>query len=98
MVHPDAESLRGREDVYQWYTAEIESIPPVTRELFEKYAGVEEGRVVGHVGDVVCFVYLFLIDIIIFLIGGAVFSFAWGFGPFLIYSCFNKKKIPPPNF
>lgn len=53
MVHPDAESLRGGEDVYQWYTAEIKSIPPVTRELFEKYSGVPAGQVISHISEVV---------------------------------------------
>lgn len=53
MVHADAESLRGREDVYQWYTAEIKSIPPATRELFEKYSGVPAAQVVPHVSEVV---------------------------------------------
>ena len=53
MVHPDAESLRGREDVYQWYTAEIKSIPPATRELLEKYSGVPADQVVSHVSEVV---------------------------------------------
>lgn len=55
MVHPDAESLRGGEDVYQWYTAEIGAIPPATRELFEKYSGIEAEGVVGHVSGVVGF-------------------------------------------
>lgn len=53
MVHPDAESLRDGEDVYQWYTAEIKSIPPVTRELFEKYSGVPAGQVISHISEVV---------------------------------------------
>ena len=53
MVHPDAESLRGGEDVYQWYTVEIQSIPPATQELFEKYSGIEAGKVVEHVSEVV---------------------------------------------
>ena len=55
MVHPDAEILRGGEDVYQWYTAEIKSIPPVTRELFEKYSGVPAGQVISHISEVVRF-------------------------------------------
>lgn len=54
MVHPDAESLRDREDVYQWHTGEIKSIPLATRELFEKYSGVSPERVVPHVSEVVC--------------------------------------------
>ena len=55
MVHPDAESLRGREDVYKWYTAEIKSIPSVTRELFQQYSGIPAEQVVPHVSELVCY-------------------------------------------
>ena len=53
MVHVDAESLRGKEDVYQWYTAEIGSIPPAMRELMEKHSGLAPDKVVPHISDVV---------------------------------------------
>ena len=40
MVHPDVESLRGREDVDEWYTAKIKSVPSITRELFQQYSAI----------------------------------------------------------
>ncbi|MCJ1355504.1 MAG: hypothetical protein MMC33_005496 [Icmadophila ericetorum] len=49
MVHPDAANLRNREDVYQWYTTEIASIPPVMRELLEKYSGIPHDDVIPHI-------------------------------------------------
>jgi len=53
MVHSNAENLRDREDVYQWYTAEIASIPPVMQEVLEKYSGIPYERVIPHLSELV---------------------------------------------
>lgn len=54
MAHIDAESLRGEEDVYQWYTAEIDSIPLPMQELMEKHSGLSPDRTIPHISELVC--------------------------------------------
>lgn len=53
MVHPDGEKIRGREDVYDWYTKEIARIPLPMREILEDYSGLSEEQVIPHVSEVV---------------------------------------------
>ncbi|KAL9616311.1 MAG: hypothetical protein Q9160_008806 [Pyrenula sp. 1 TL-2023] len=53
MVHLDAQSLRDREDVYEWYTTEIDSIPPAMRRLLEEHSGLSPDRVIPHIAEVV---------------------------------------------
>lgn len=53
MVHLDAQSLRDRENVYEWYTAEILSIPPAMQELLERHSGLSPDRVIPHISEVV---------------------------------------------
>ena len=53
MVHLDAEKWRDKEDVYQWYTKEIDSIPPPMREVLEKYSGIPPERVIPHISELV---------------------------------------------
>jgi len=52
MVHPNGETLHGREDVYEWYTKEIARIPLVMRELLEEYSGLPEDQVIPHISEV----------------------------------------------